>query len=216
MIPTVRVDATFALPMTHGLTAGTTFASSTDASVLTLVGVNLQTGRVDFRLAHQYLDDGPAPGNGTIADTSVIQMTVSDDDGANRSGTIGTVTVFDLTPVVRAESLVLSAGVIDENGSVTLTGSFTDVGTLDTHTVMVDWGDGTSSPAAVTQGAGSGTFTATHQYLDDAPTATPSDEYTITVTVADDDTRTMSASTLVTVENVAPVIRRKTWRCRPA
>ena len=100
---------------------------------------------------------------------------------------------------------MLSAGVIDENGSVTLAGSFTDVGTLDTHTVMVDWGDGTSSPAAVTQGAGSGIFTATHQYLDDAPTATPSDEYTITVTVADDDTRTMSASTLVTVENEAPV-----------
>ena len=31
---------------------------------------------------------------------------------------------------------------IDEGGSATLTGSFTDVGTLDTHTVVIDWGDG--------------------------------------------------------------------------
>ena len=108
--PNSPVDATFALPMTHGLTAGTTFASSTDASVLTLVGVNLQTGRVDFWLTHQYLDDGPAPGNGTIADTSVIRMTVSDDDGASRSGTIGTVTVFDLTPVVRGVTGVVGRG----------------------------------------------------------------------------------------------------------
>ena len=33
---------------------------------------------------------------------------------------------------------------IDENGSVTLSGSFADVGTLDTHTVLIDWGDGTT------------------------------------------------------------------------
>ena len=41
-----------------------------------------------------------------------------------------------------------------------VTGSFTDVGTQDRHTVLIDWGTGeTSSAAVVTQGAGSGTFT---------------------------------------------------------
>ncbi|MCH8830537.1 MAG: hypothetical protein IID45_13255, partial [Planctomycetes bacterium] len=82
------------------------------------------------------------------------------------------------------------------------------VGTLDTHTVLIDWGTGeTSSVAVVTQGAGSGTFTATHQYLDDNPTATASDVYSITATVTDDDGGfvTSAASTL-TVNNVAPNI----------
>lgn len=125
-------------------------------------------------------------------------------------GGIGTglsVTVNNIAPEV--DPLVLSSTSIDENGTVTVNGSFTDVGTLDTHTVTIDWGDGTSSAATVTQGSGSGTFTATHQYLDDGPSpgnGTASDDYTITATVTDDDTGSDSASTVITVNNVAPTV----------
>ena len=43
-----------------------------------------------------------------------------------------------LTPI----TLSLDAATINENGSVSLSGSFADSGALDTHTVLVDWGDG--------------------------------------------------------------------------
>jgi hypothetical protein len=115
-----------------------------------------------------------------------------------------TVTVHNLDPVITAAD-PNSTG-INENGSVTLTGSFTDVGTLDTHTVMVAWGDGNVSAATVVQGAGSGTFSASHQYLDDNPSGTPSDNYSIVVTLKDDDTGTDVETLVVTVNNVAPVI----------
>ena len=69
--------------------------------------------------------------------------------------------------------LSLDSTVIDENGWVTVSGSFTDSDTQDTHGVLINWGTGEGSSAAtVSQGAGSGTFTATHQYKDDNPTAT--------------------------------------------
>ncbi len=89
---------------------------------------------------------------------------------------------------------------------MTLSGSFTDVGVLDTHTVSVDWGDGGSDPATVVQAAGAGTFSASHQYLDDDPTGTPSDVYTITVTVTDDDMGSGVDTIPITVDNVDPVI----------
>src|SRR5262249_9664188 len=36
-------------------------------------------------------------------------------------------------------------------------GSFTDAGLFDTHTATFDWGDGSSSPAVLTEAGGSGT-----------------------------------------------------------
>ena len=87
----------------------------------------------------------------------------------------------------------MSAERDDENGTVTLSGTYHDVGTLDTHTLTIDWGEG-QAPAdgdAVT----GGTFSVTHQYLDDNPTGTASDVYTISVTLTDDDTGTETADT---------------------
>src|SRR5690606_41282921 len=51
-----------------------------------------------------------------------------------------------------------------------------------------------------------GTFTATHQYLDDDPSGTTSDIYSINVTLADDDGGQDTETTTVTVLNVAPSI----------
>jgi hypothetical protein len=95
-----------------------------------------------------------------------------------------------------------SPGTIDENQSVTLSGTFTDPDAEDTHTVTISWGDGTTSTLSLAAGARS--FSATKQYLDDDPTVTPSDVYAINVTVADDSGASGSGSTTVTVINVAP------------
>ncbi|HLO36380.1 MAG TPA: PKD domain-containing protein, partial [Candidatus Deferrimicrobium sp.] len=93
-----------------------------------------------------------------------------------------------------------------ENGSTGLSGSFVDPGTLDTHTVVIAWGDGSANTTA-NLAAGVTTFSAiSHQYLDDNPTGTASDGYTISVTVTDDDGGSTSGTTSVTVTNVAPAI----------
>ena len=47
------------------------------------------------------------------------------------------VTVFDVAP----SDLTLSAPTVQERQTTTLTGSFHDPGSADTHTVLIDWGD---------------------------------------------------------------------------
>ena len=87
----------------------------------------------------------------------------------------------------------------------TLTGNLADVSTEDSFTLDVDWGD--SSPISTySYPAGTAVFTETHRYLDDNPSGTASDPYTIGLTLTDDDTGSTSDSTVVTVTNVAPVL----------
>jgi hypothetical protein len=112
-------------------------------------------------------------------------------------------------------ALTLSAASINENGSTSISGSFTDVESSDSHTVVIYWGDG-STNTTINLIPGDLTIPATsHTYLDDNPTATTSDSYTITVTVTDDDStgtppgsnkKSVSGTKSVTVSNVAPAI----------
>jgi hypothetical protein len=153
-----------------------------------------------FSVSHQYLDDNPT---GTASDVYPVSWTVTDDDTGSDSDN-GNVTVNNVAPT--AVNLSLSATTINENGSTTLGGSFTDPGTLDTHTVVIAWGDG-SPDTTINLAAGVLSFSgASHQYLDDNPTGTAGDTYLISVSVSDDDTGSASASTSVTVNNVAPSV----------
>jgi Ca2+-binding RTX toxin-like protein len=95
---------------------------------------------------------------------------------------------------------------VAENGFSALTGTISDPGTLDTFELVVDWGDG-STPEVFNYAAGRTSFSEVHQYLDDAPSGTPSDEYNITLTVIDDDGGEASAETDLTVSNAAPEIK---------
>jgi hypothetical protein len=104
--------------------------------VLTITAIDPATGKVSFSVEHQYLDDGLAPGNDTVSDASTIGVTVADDD-AQSGSTTTTVTVNNIAPTVSLNPVAD----IDENGVATLTGSFTDIGKLDVHSVTVDWGD---------------------------------------------------------------------------
>ncbi len=127
-------------------------------------------------------------------------------------------TVSDVAPTV---SLTAPAG-ISENDTATLSGTIADVGTLDTFTLALNWGDPASPDNTQTIALGNvaltkaidgidwnpttRVFAIDHQYLDDNPTDTASDSYTIGVTVTDDDTLAVMESTSVTVTNVDPVI----------
>ena len=98
--------------------------------------MDVDTGKVTFRVQHTYQDDGAAPGNGTSSDTSTIQVTVTDDDTGEGVDT-ETVLVKNVAPTV----ILTAVAEINENGTATLTGTYTDPGLLDAHGLVVDWND---------------------------------------------------------------------------
>jgi PKD repeat protein len=153
-----------------------------------------------------------APGSGAIlgshtyADDGVyeVKVTVTDDDGGMDMESFF-VTVKNVPPVlvVAPDQMVNEGSLLDltgMSGGFPL-GGFIDDGILDTHTVTVNWGDGTpTEPATVLPGApGSGAILGSHTYADDGV-------YEVKVTITDDDGGMDMESFFVTVTNVAPTL----------
>lgn len=76
-----------------------------------------------------------------------------------------------------------------------VTGLFTDVGALDTHTATIDWGDGTTSKALITEKNGSGLLTGSHKYVNGGI-------YDVKVSLSDDDAGTVIQSTMAMISGV--------------
>jgi extracellular elastinolytic metalloproteinase len=164
--------------------------------------VNLAAGVLSFSgVSHQYLNNPAGQPNGSFP----ITVNVADKDGGVSPAATTSVTVNNVSPA--NVSLALSATSINENDSLTLGGGFTDPGTLDTHTVAINWGDG-STNTVVNLAAGVLSFSGvSHQYLNN-PAGQPNGSFPISVTVTDKDGGVSpTAATSVTVNNVAPVIR---------
>jgi hypothetical protein len=93
-----------------------------------------------------------------------VRAKVTDKDGG--STTYSTVVnVANAAPTV--SSFVTSAsafGSARQGSVVSASGSFADAGVLDTHTAVIDWGDGTTSVVTPRESNGVGTFSATHVY----------------------------------------------------
>lgn len=191
--PNYGTNSTFAIDPTVSLSVNDTFNSSTDSAVLTITSVS--GGTVGFTVQHQYLDDGVAPGNGTAEDTSSITVTVSDDDLGDGADTTD-VLVQNVDPVITLTTNSASSETkAEEDEPVTISGNFTDVGTLDLHTVSIDWGDGFVSNPTVVQGAGFGSFSDSHPYA-------VGGIYTVTITVMDDDLGMVTAKETVFITGV--------------
>ncbi|MEW6328674.1 MAG: PKD domain-containing protein, partial [Candidatus Micrarchaeota archaeon] len=123
-----------------------------------------------------------------------VTVTVTDDDGGAGNSTV-TVSVINLPPeVVCPVSASLSEG-----GSLNLTCNFTDKGISDTHNATINWGDGRIEIAPVDELNGSGNVTGSHIYLDNG-------NYTVTVTVTDDDGGAGNDTTFVSVSNLPPIL----------
>lgn len=121
------------------------------------------------------------------------------------SSTIKYVNVHNLPPTISMSAPTA----VDEGSSITVSLTIADPGELDTPKVLtVAWGDGT----VTTRSAANGDLTSwglvqlSHIYLDDNPTATPQDNYTITATITDDDNGTATATAPLIVNNVAPTV----------
>lgn len=117
--------------------------------------------------------------------TLTIGLLVVDDLGAENS-CITTITILNMAPTVE----IVSNLEPNEGDVVSFEGLFTDPGTLDTHTIGWDFGDGTTE---------TGTLTPTHVYADNGI-------YTVTLTVTDDDGGVGEDTLSLTVENVAPTV----------
>ena len=124
---------------------------------------------------HAYADNG----------TYAVTLTVTDDDNGSGSDSL-TVTVHNVAPSVSAGSNQSS----DEGSSITLAAEFSDPGSADTHSIAIDFGDG-SAPTS--------DLSASHIYADNGI-------YTVTVAVTDDDGGIGEDTIEVEVANVAPLI----------
>ncbi|MBE7380909.1 MAG: DUF4347 domain-containing protein [Leptolyngbya sp. SIO1E4] len=140
--------------------------------------------------------------------SGIDEFVVQVDDG---DGGINTVTVVVGVDPVNDDPTTLQVtlsdpGPLDEGTAFTLDGSFADVDLNDTHTVTIDWGDGTTTvlqdAALNDDGLGGLSFAGVpHTYADEG-TGT----YTITVTAEDAAGASISTSQEIDVNNVAPVI----------
>lgn len=144
---------------------------------------SLPAGSKSFSLTHTYADDNPT---GTSTDTNDISLSLKDDDNGIGTGS-ASVVVNNLAP-----NLVISTPangtLYTINTSVSLSGAYSDSGTVDTHSCSVSWGDGTITAGALSAGI----CTASHSYSD-------AGVYNIQMTVADDDTGSAVEPVMVVV-----------------
>jgi hypothetical protein len=138
----------------------------------------------DFNLANTYPTDDDA--------LFLVTVTVTDTGDSDTDSDTAVVFINNVPPSVDAGM----DGSINQGGTFASAGSFTDPGTLDTFSATVDYDDGGGSEA-LTILAGNA-FALSHTY----PTA---GEYTVTVSVTDDDGGIgVDTATVTVVENTAP------------
>ena len=145
---------------------GDTHAATIDWGDGTVEAIPLGTATF-FGANHQYLDDN-------AADSYTVVVTVTDAAGASASSSfpIGVANVAPVIAAVTGPEAPVAAGT-----PALVEATFSDVGTLDTHTCTFSWDDGTPDTVVAASG---GTCYAPHAYA-------AANVYEVLVTVTDDD-----------------------------
>ncbi len=154
------------------------------------------TGDHIFLLEHDYTEVSSAPFQ--------VIVTAIDNHQAVGSAVMGVV-VSNEPPETTFNQFEVTTQII-EGQIATLNGIFSDPGTNDSHSVTIDWGDG-SIPTTTNLPIGARNFTATHLYPDDDVSNTTRDLYRVQVTVADNHSgfsTTPDGLFVVEVINAAP------------
>ena len=179
---------------THSVVVTWGDGTSSPAGAVTVTDSKSGTG--SFVASHVYQSPSGTGGN-------TITVTSTDSNNVKATATT-TETVLDVAATL--SGLVLNTPTITEGSSVTLTGTITEPGTLDSNTVSVNWGDGSTAAAAtVTQALGHGTFTATYTYLN-SPPGSQTGAFTIVATATNTAKQIGVATTTATVSTVAPTL----------
>ncbi len=135
---------------------------------------------------------GTAP-TATFPDEGTYTVVLRVVEATGRSDTdTAVVTVANRLPEVDAGA----NRTVLEGDRLTLSVPFTDPGTADTHTAIIDWGDGTFDPGTIAGGRVAGS----HVYPDDASAE-------VRICVTDDDGDTGCDTVQVTVDNQNPVVQ---------
>ncbi len=137
-------------------------------------------------------------GSGLI--TNTVQVSTSSTEISLSNNSAQETTAVNQPPSI---SGVAITSPVNENDTAQLSGNLSDP-EGGAFQLTVDWGDG--SVTTYTYPAGTTVFTETHQYLDDNPTGTASDVYTVSLTVQDDFGAQGTAATAITVNNLAPIV----------
>ena len=157
-----------------------------------------ETGTGSFEIAHRYVDDEP-PGED---DQYTVTIKLIDDDTGEAEDTREQ-QVDNADPEVDGLEFTEE---IDEGGTVLLSFFIKDAGVEDEVEVQIDWGDGRPGAQITVPGSyrDGDLVMVSYTYLDDDPTATPSDRYTIKITLTDDDGGSTDTEAEVTVNNLDP------------
>ena len=151
--------------------------------------------------AYRWLFPDGAVFDGPIATRTYVQdgifsatLEVTDTAGSVVSQEVS-ITVLNSAPVV--DPWAPLAGL--EGNSVSLRATFSDAGILDVHQAVVDWGDGTMSPASLAEFLGHGQVMASHIYADNGI-------YTIRLEVMDDGQEVGAVEVIAAIDNVPPLV----------
>jgi hypothetical protein len=191
-----------------------------DGPLDTIAGLGLMSfdgtaGNTDFQwdaqsrqltVSHLYRDDNPT---GSMSDSKTVSLVVRDDDLGESIAYHPVIVVSNLRPVLVVQTdLPLDGDTLVEGTELDLSGMnapalalFRDDGVEDTHTVLVNWGDGTMIDDNLTFFSvdGATVVGGKHTYADDG-------KYKVTVTVMDDDGGKAEESFTVTVSNLRPTL----------
>ncbi|MCA9139068.1 MAG: cadherin repeat domain-containing protein, partial [Planctomycetales bacterium] len=150
---------------------------------------DVPSGQKYFQIDRVYVQDSVSTPSGSYSVTASI---LNDLGRSSAESDPKSIVVNNVAPAL--SSLTAPANV-NEDEVFTLSGQIVDPGLSDTHTLSIDWGDGTGLQQVVLA-IGTRDFAVQHTYSGIASSLTPIDQ-TITVTLSDGGLPTASSSRLI-------------------